>query len=104
MAQVVTDLYSSSPTWIAFAAILICLESSFWYSHQNIGFRPAFEQAWKIFAHSDAKKRVEQDICTLIMPRAPTALNQELTKQKKATLFDIILRNPLERPDAQHIF
>ena len=76
-------------------AILVCLESSFWYSHQNIGFEPAFEQAWKIFALSDAKKRVEQDISTLIVPRAPTELSQELTEQEKATLFDIILRNRL---------
>jgi len=104
MAQVVTDLYPNSPKWTKFAAILICLENSFWYSHQNIGFQPTFEQAWKIFAHSDAKKRVEQDISKLIVPRAPTAYNQKLTKQKKATLLKIILRNRLERPDAQHIF
>ena len=72
-------------------AILICLESSFWHSRQNIGFLPAFEQLWKFFAHSDAKKRVEQKISTLIMPRAPTAVTQELTEQQKATLFDIIV-------------
>ena len=70
-------------------AVLICLESSFWYSHQNIGFRPAFEQATKIFARSDAKKRVEQDISKLIEPRAP------ITEQKKVALLNIILRNRL---------
>ena len=76
-------------------AILICLESSFWYSRENIRFQPAFEKAWKIFADSDVKKRVEQDISTLIVPRAPTTLNQRLTEREKATLFDIILRNRL---------
>ena len=82
--------------WVQTLAILICLESSFWYSHQKIGFQPTFEQSWKIFAHSDAKKRVEQDISTLI-PRAPAAINQKLTEQQKATLFDIILWNCLGR-------
>ncbi|KIJ95209.1 hypothetical protein K443DRAFT_683206 [Laccaria amethystina LaAM-08-1] len=94
----------NSPTWTAFAAILICLESSFWYFDQNIGFQPAFEQAWKTFAHSDAKKRVEQDISTLIMARATTSLNQKLTEQQKVTFFNIILQNRLEHPDAQDIF
>ena len=107
--------------WVQIA-ILICLESSFWYSQQNLRFPPAFEQAWKIFTHSDAKTRVEQDISILIMPGAPTALNRKFTEQEKATFFDIILRNRLgklstswmcwlcysssilERPDAQHIF
>jgi hypothetical protein len=75
-------------------AILICLESSFWYSRHNFDFLSAFAQAWTTFAHSDAKKRMEQDISTSIAPRA---LNPIPTKEEQAILLDIILRNRLSK-------
>ncbi|TFK20668.1 hypothetical protein FA15DRAFT_673259 [Coprinopsis marcescibilis] len=85
-------------------ALVICLENSFWRDSQN--FQTAFKESWNFYIHSDARKRVEQELSAAMPVEFQIALRAwrgrpNLTEGQKKEFSEIVCRNLLPRPDTQ---
>jgi hypothetical protein len=47
------------PSMDMFAALIICLENSFWYQSASVSFTAAFRKALESYKETDTKEKVE---------------------------------------------